>query len=50
MQPVLPRWLGFLLGGSGSQGRSVGGASAAATRAADVGGDQRSGEVLPSPE
>lgn len=46
--PVLPKWLDFLVGGSGSQGRRAGGASAAATRAADDGGDQRRGDALPS--
>ncbi|KAF9415078.1 hypothetical protein HW555_007168 [Spodoptera exigua] len=42
-QPVLPKWLVFLLGGSGNQGRKAGGAKAAATRAADDGGDHRKG-------
>lgn len=47
-QPVLPKWLAFLVGGSGSQGLRAGGASAAATNAADVGGDHRRGDVLSS--
>lgn len=38
-----------MLGGSGNQGLRAGGANAAATRAADVGGDQRIGDARSSP-